>query len=51
MQLYPYQIVPGSCCKIDPSQYPVITPYDGHCIYVPTNYNSHWNKVLIVASL
>jgi len=38
------QIVPGSCCKIDPSQYPVITPYDGHCIYVPTNYNSHWNK-------
>ena len=38
-------MVPGSCCKTDPEKYPVITPHDAHCIYVPTNYNSHWNKV------
>ena len=39
------QLVPTSCCKTDASKYPVIVPDDGHCIYVPTNYNSHWNKV------
>ena len=39
------QLVPTSCCKTDSSKYPVIVPDDGHCIYVPTNYNSHWNKV------
>ena len=40
-----YQLVPTSCCKTDPRKYPQIVPDDGHCIYVPTNYNSHWSKV------
>ena len=43
-----YQLVPTSCCKTDPRKYPRIVPDDGHCIYVPTNYNSHWSKVGLV---
>jgi len=38
------QIVPASCCIIDQEKYPAIEPVDGHCIYVPTKYNSHWTQ-------
>ena len=38
-------MVPASCCIIDEQKYPAIEPVDGHCIYVPTKYNSHWTQV------
>ena len=37
--------MPAACCIIDELKYPAIEPVDGHCIYVPTKYNSHWTQV------
>ena len=38
-------MIPASCCIIDDEKYPKIEPYDSHCVYVPTKYNSHWSQV------
>ena len=39
------QVIPHSCCITDLDKYPIIEAFDGHCVYVPTKYNSHWSKV------
>ena len=43
------QVVPSSCCILDHSMYPHITPMDLNCIYTPTSYNSHWMHVCFPA--
>lgn len=45
------QVIPHSCCITDLDKYPIVEAFDGHCVYVPTKYNSHWSKGCLASTI
>ena len=46
IHLHSKQVLPSACCILDQTKYPwTISPEDGHCVFVPTKYNSYWMQV------